>query len=99
MINQEKVNEVNDLLQTHPGSSVWSVVEASSILQTAACRIRTEHLLLKPCKAQFVRHLYEKVFQDCVEMCQILLLLLTESRNKNIFSLGGGSLSFEWFSQ
>ena len=33
--NQEKVDEVNDVLQTHPGSSVQSVAEASWIPQTA----------------------------------------------------------------
>ena len=69
-INQEKVDEVN---QTHPGPSVRSVVEASSIPQTTTYQIRTEHLLLKPYKAQFVQQLYEEDFQDCVEMCQMLL--------------------------
>ena len=44
-INQEKVDEV---YQTHPGSSVRSVAEGSSIPQTITYRIRTEHLLLKP---------------------------------------------------
>ena len=33
-INQEKVDGVNDFLQTHPGSSVRSFAEASSIPQT-----------------------------------------------------------------
>ena len=86
MINQKKVNEVNDFLRIHSGSSVRSVAEASSILQTITCRVRTEHLLVKSYKAQFVRHLYEKDFQDCVEMCQMLLSLVIEPRNKsNIF--------------
>ena len=31
VINQEKVDEVNDFLQTHLGSSVWSVAKSSSI--------------------------------------------------------------------
>ena len=57
VINQEKVNEVNDFLQTHPGSSVRSVSEASSISPTTTYRIRTEHILLKPYKAQFIQHL------------------------------------------
>ena len=30
VINREKVGEVNDCLQTHPGSSVRSVAKASS---------------------------------------------------------------------
>ena len=55
VINQEKVDKASDFPQTHPGSSVRSVVEASSILQTTTCRLRTEHLLLKPYKAQFVQ--------------------------------------------
>ena len=33
-INQEKVDEVDDFLQTHPGSSVRSVAKASLIPQT-----------------------------------------------------------------
>ena len=40
-INQEKVDEVNDFLQTHPGSSVRSVAEAPT--QTTTYRIRAEN--------------------------------------------------------
>ena len=37
---------------------------------------------------QFVQQLYEEDFQSCVEMCQMLLLLLTDPSNKNnIFRL------------
>ena len=43
----------------------------------------TEHLLLKPDKAQFLQQLYEEDFQNRVEMCQMPLPLLTEPRNKN----------------
>ena len=82
-MNQEKVDEVNDFLQIHPGSNVRSVAEGSSIPQTTTYRIRTEHLLLKPYKAQFVQQLYVEALQDRVERCQILLPLLTEPRNKN----------------
>ena len=65
--NQEKVDEVNDALQTHPESSVRSVAEASSIPQTTTTyRIRTEHLLLKPYQAQLVQQLYDK---DRVKCC------------------------------
>ena len=39
-INLEKVDEVNDFFQTHPGFSVRSVAEASSILRTTTYRIR-----------------------------------------------------------
>ena len=86
VINQEKVDEVNDFLQTHRGSSVRSVAEISSISQTTIYRITTEHLLLKSCKMQFVQLLYEKDFQDRVEMCHMSLPLLTEPRDKsNIF--------------
>ena len=66
-INQEKVDEVNDFIQTHPGSSVRSVAEVSSI---PTYRITTKHLLLKADKAQFVQQLYE---DDRVKCC------LTES--------------------
>ena len=47
VIDQEKVEEVNDFLQTHPGSNVLSVAEVSSIPQTTTYRVRTEHLLPK----------------------------------------------------
>ena len=50
--------QVNDFLQIHPGSSVRSVAEASSIPHTTAGRIMTEHLLLKPYKVQFVQQLH-----------------------------------------
>ena len=65
-INQEKVDEVDDFLQTHPGSSVRSVAEPSSIQQITVYRIMTEHSLLKPYKAQFVQQLYKK---DRVKCC------------------------------
>ena len=42
VIHQEEVDEVNDFLRTHPGSSVRSFAEALSISQTARYRIRTE---------------------------------------------------------
>ena len=66
-INQEKVDEVNHFLYTHPGSNVRSVAEASSIPQiTTIYRIRIEHLLLKSYRAQFVQQLYE---EDRVKCC------------------------------
>ena len=43
-INQEKVDVVDDFLQTHPGSNVRSVTGVPSILHTTTYRIRTEHL-------------------------------------------------------
>ena len=67
-INQEKVDEVNDFLQTHPESSVRSVAEISSILQTTITyRIVTGHLLLKSYTVEFVQQLCKKDFQDCVK--------------------------------
>ena len=69
VISQEKVDEVNDFLQTHPGSSVRSVTEASSIPQRTTHRIRTEHFLLKSYRAQFIQQLYEEDFQDHVKCC------------------------------
>ena len=63
-----RVDEITDFLQTHSGSSVQSIVEASSISQTTTYRIMTEHLLIKPCKEHFVQLLYEEDFQGCVEM-------------------------------
>ena len=69
VINQEKVNEVNDFRQTHLWSSVWSVAEAFLMPQTTTYRIRTEHLLLKPYQAQLVQQPYEEDFQDRVKCC------------------------------
>ena len=51
--------------------------------QTTTYEIKTERLLLKPEKVQFVQQKYEEDFQDRVEMHQMLLPLLTEPRNKN----------------
>ena len=65
-INQEKVDEVNDFLQTHPESSVSSVVETSLIPQTTTHRIMTE---LKQDKVQSVQQLYEEDFQDRIKCC------------------------------
>ncbi|CAF3252739.1 unnamed protein product [Rotaria sp. Silwood2] len=46
----------------------------------------TEHLLLKPYTVQFVQQLYEEDCQDRAEMCNILLPLLTDHKNKkNVF--------------
>ena len=74
-INQENVDEVNDFLRAHPESIVWSVVEAPSMPQTTTYRIMTEHLLLKPDRAQFIQQLYERYFRDRVEMCQIIIII------------------------
>ena len=54
---QEKVDEVNDFLQIHSRSGVWSVEETSSIPQTTTYRSRIEHLLLEPDKTPYVQHL------------------------------------------
>ena len=44
---KKKSIEVNDFLQTPPGSSIRSVAETSLIPQTTTYRIMTEYLLLK----------------------------------------------------
>ena len=62
------MDEANDFLQIHPGSSVRSVAEVSSIPQTTTTyRIMIEHLLLKSYKAQFVQQLYEEDSQNRVK--------------------------------
>jgi hypothetical protein len=86
VITEEKVNQVNDVCENQPVSSVRSLAQACSIPRTTTHRIMTEYLLLKPYKVQFVQQLYEEDCQDRVEMCNILLPLLTDNNNKgNIF--------------
>ena len=75
-LTKEKSMKLNDFLQIHSGLNVRSVGKASSIPQITICQIRIEHLLLK---RKFVQQLYE---DDHVKM---LLSLLTELRNKNLF--------------
>ena len=72
VINQEKVDEVNDFLQTHPGSSVRCVVEASSIPQTTKYRIITDGSHMK-------RNLFNNYMMN---VCQMLLPLLTKLREQ-----------------
>ena len=66
VINQGKLIEANNFLQTHPESNVRFVAEAFSLPQTTTYRIGTEHLLLKLYKMRFVQQLYE---EDSVKCC------------------------------
>ena len=78
-ITEEKIDEVSDVLENEPQSSVRSVAIVCSIPSTTAHRIMTEHLSLKPYKVQFVKQLYEEDLQDRVEMCKTLMPMLEDS--------------------
>ena len=67
-ITEEKIDEVAEVIENEPESSVRSVATSCSIPRTAAHRIITEHLSLKPYKVQFVQELYEEDMQDKAEM-------------------------------
>ena len=84
-ITEEKIDEVAEVIENEPQSSVRSVATACSIPRTTAHRIMTEHLSLKPYKVQFVQELYEDM-QDRVEMCKTLVPMLEDNQiQQNLF--------------
>ncbi len=88
-ITEEKVNEVHDVLENEPQSSVRPVGTACSIPKTTAHPIMTEYLLMKPLKVQFVQQLYEEDLQNRIEICKTLVLMLEDiNTQENFFFLG-----------
>ncbi|CAF3282756.1 unnamed protein product [Rotaria socialis] len=82
----EKIDEVAEVIENEPQSSVRSVATACSISRTTAHQIMTEHLSLKPYKVQFVQELYEEDMQDRVEMCKTLIPMLEDNHiQQNLF--------------
>ena len=79
-ITEEKIDEVAEVIENEPQSSVRTVATACSIPRTTAHRIMTEHLSLKPYKVQFVQELYEEDMQDRVEMCKTLIPMLEDNQ-------------------
>ncbi len=79
IITEEKIDEVYDVIENQPQSSVQTVATACSISPMTTHRIMTEYLSLKPYKAQFVQKLYEEDFQDRVEMCKIPIPMLQDN--------------------
>lgn len=85
-ITEEKIDEVYDVLQNEPQSSVRVVATACSIRPTTAHKIMTEYLSMKPYKMQFVQELHEEDLQDRVEMCKTLMPMLQEKdTQENLF--------------
>jgi hypothetical protein len=84
-MTEEKIDEIRQICENSPQSSVRVVAQASSSPSTTVYRIMTEHLLLKPYKMQFLQQLYEEDFQDRVEMCEKLIPMLEDAGNKEKF--------------
>jgi hypothetical protein len=85
-VTEDKVEEVIDVIDNQPQSSVRTIATACSISTTTTYRIMTEYLSLKPFKGQFVQQLFEEDLQDRVEMCQILIPMLQDTEIQgNIF--------------
>ena len=78
-ITEGKIDEVAEVIENEPQSSVKPVATACSIPRTTAHRIMTEHLSLKLYKVQFVQELYEEGMQDRVEMCRTLIKMLEDN--------------------
>ena len=85
-ITEQMIEEVHDVVQNQPQSSVRAVATACSIPKTTAHRIMKEYLLLKPYKVQFVQQLYEEDLQDRIDMCKTLIPMLQDKNiEENIF--------------
>ena len=85
-ITEEKIDEVAEVIENEPQSSVRSVATACSMPRTTAHRIMTEHLSLTPYKVQLVQELYEEDMQDRVEMCKTLIPMLEDNQiQQNLF--------------
>ena len=82
-ITEEKIEEVCDVIENDPQSSVRTVAAACSIPTTTAHRIMTEYLLLRPYKMHFVQQLYEEDLQDRVDMCETLIPMLADKNMQN----------------
>ena len=78
-ITEEKIDDVRNVCEAEPCSSVRSVAIACAIPQTTTHRIMTGHLSLKPFKSQFVQKIYDEDMQDRVEMCRILIPMLEDN--------------------
>ena len=85
-ITEEKIDEVAEVIENEPQSSVRSDATACSIPRTTAYRTITEHLSLKPYKVQFVQELYEEDMLGKFEMCKTLIPMLEDNQiQQNLF--------------
>ena len=79
-ITEEKIDEVAEVIENEPQTSVPSVATTCSIPRTTAHRIMTEHLSLKLYKVQFVQELYKEDMHDRIEMCKTLIPMLEDNQ-------------------
>ena len=86
VITEETVESVHYVCEAERRQSVRTVVAACATPKTTVHRIMREHLLLKPYKGHFVQQLYEKDFQDRMDMCEILEPMLLNDHNEESFS-------------
>jgi hypothetical protein len=85
-VTEDMVEEVRDVIDKQPQSSVRTIATACSISKTITHRIVTEYLLLKPYKVEFVQQLFEEDLQDRVEMCKVLIPILQDNAiQENLF--------------
>ena len=83
-ITKQKIDEVCNVIQDKPQSSICAVATICSIPPTKAYRIMTECLGLKLFKMQFV----EEDLQDRVDTCKTLIMMLqNKSTHENIIFL------------
>ena len=83
-ITEQKIDEVLNVIQDKPQSSIRAVATTCSIPSTTAYRIMTEYLGLKLFKMQFV----EEDLQDRVDTCKTLIpMLQNKSTHENIIFL------------
>ncbi|CAF3102921.1 unnamed protein product [Rotaria sp. Silwood2] len=67
-ITEEKIDEVHDIYENFPLSSVQVVITACFIPGTITGRIMTEYLPMKPCKVQFIQQLHKEDLQGRIEI-------------------------------
>ena len=85
-ITERRVDEVHDVIQDEPQSSVRAVATTSSIPSTTVYRIISEYFGLKPFKMKFVQQLYEEDLQNRADICKTLIpMLQNKSTQENFF--------------
>ena len=83
-IAKQKIDEVRNVIQDKPQSSIRAIASTCSIPSTTAYRITTKYLGLKLFRMQFV----EEDLQDRVDTCKTLIpMLQNKSTHENIIFL------------
>ena len=81
-ITKQKIDEVRNVIQDTPQSSIRAIASSCCIPSTTAYRIMTEYPGLKLFKTQFV----EEYLQDRVDTCKTLIpMLQSRSTHKILF--------------